>query len=111
MEVRFSRKRIAKLCSTSRGMVKEWGADCAKRLQQRLAELEAAETLDDMRALPGARCHESTGHRRGQLAVDLTHPYRLVFEPDHEPRPEKPDGGLDWRQVTRIVVIQVVDYH
>ena len=83
----------------------------ADKIQQRFAELQAAETLADMRALPGARCHELKGNLAGQLAVDLVHPDRLVFSPDHDPRPELPDGGLDWHQVTKIVVIGIGDYH
>jgi proteic killer suppression protein len=45
------------------------------------------------------------------LAVHLVHPKRLVFVPDHNPVPGKSDGGLDWAQVTRVLVTDVVDYH
>ncbi len=64
-----------------------------------------------MRALPQARCHELLGNRKGELAVDLKHPYRLIFEPANDPIPRKPDGGLDWTQVTAINILEVVDYH
>ena len=77
----------------------------------RLDQLQAADTLDDLAKLPGARCHELTADRKGQLAVDLVHPKRLIFMPDHDPTPEKPDGGLDWQKVTRAIVIEIVDYH
>jgi len=76
-----------------------------------LNELAAAETLEDMRQLPGARCHELAGDLTGQLAVDLAHPYRLVFSPDHDPLPTKDDGGLNWPEVTAICIESVVDYH
>ena len=33
------------------------------------------------------------------------------ISPGHDPRPEKEDGGLDWAQVTEIVVEEVIDYH
>jgi proteic killer suppression protein len=39
------------------------------------------------------------------------HPKRLIFEPDHETKPTKPDGGLDWQKVTRVLVLEIVDYH
>ena len=80
-------------------------------LQQRLAELAATETLGDLRNLPGARCHELTGDLKGCLAVDLQHPQRLIFEPDHDPCPVKPDGGLDWDQVKRVRILDIQDYH
>jgi proteic killer suppression protein len=63
-----------------------------------------------MRALPG-RCHQLTGDRPGQFAVDLRKQYRLVFEPDHDPVPMNTSGGIDWRAVSRIVIMEVVDYH
>ncbi len=88
-----------------------FGKPLAERLQQRLAELRAADTLEDIRRLPPARCHELSQNRQGQLAVDLVQPKRLIFEPDHNPMPRKPDGGLDWPHVTRIRVIEIIDYH
>jgi proteic killer suppression protein len=47
----------------------------------------------------------------GQLALDLDHPYRLIFEPADEPIPTKSDGGLDWNQVTAVRIIGVENYH
>jgi proteic killer suppression protein len=87
------------------------GVPDAKKLRQRLAELQAATTLEDMRSLPAARCHELTGDRKGQLAVDLVHPRRLIFEPDQMPSPTKKDSGLDWSRVTEIIIAEIVDYH
>ena len=83
----------------------------AEKIQQRLAELQAAVTLADMRDLPGARCHELKKNLAGKLAVDLVHPDRLIFSPDHAPSPKLPDGGLDWQQVTKIVIEGIGDYH
>ena len=111
MEIAFASKKVAKLCNSQKEMRADLGPRCAARLQQRLEELRAAVTLEDMRVLPGARCHELTQDRKGQLAVDLVHPRRLVFEPAHDPVPTKADGGLDWPEVTEIVIVEVVDYH
>lgn len=52
-----------------------------------------------------------TGDRAGQLSMDLDHPYRLIFTPDHDPYPKRPEGGLDWRQVTAINILGVEDTH
>ncbi|WP_435051706.1 type II toxin-antitoxin system RelE/ParE family toxin [Desulfolithobacter dissulfuricans] len=83
----------------------------ARKLQQRLMELKAASTLDDISRLPPARCHELTGNRKGQLSVDLEHPYRLLFVPAHNPLPTKEDGGVDWASITEIEIIGIVDTH
>lgn len=82
----------------------------AKKLQQRLVELAAANTLADMKGMPG-HCHELTANRKGQLALDLIQPNRLVFKPSHNPVPPDAGGGLDWAKVTRIIVLEIVDYH
>ncbi len=111
MEVSFSSWKMQKICNSPKEMQAKYGPRMARILQQRLSELTAADTLDDVRQLPAARCHELSGARKGQLAVDLVHPKRLIFRADHDPVPAKPDGGLDWTKVTRVLVIEVVDYH
>jgi toxin HigB-1 len=111
MEICFSSKKLRKLCNSEKEMRAKYGKPLAERLQQRLAEFRAADTLDDINRLPPARCHELSQDRKGQLAVDLVHPKRLIFEPDHYPLPCKPDGGLDWSHVTSICVIDIIDYH
>ncbi|MCL2266890.1 MAG: hypothetical protein FWC17_03890 [Treponema sp.] len=51
------------------------------------------------------------GKQKGMLSVDLDHPYRLLFVPDHDPVPLKSDGGLDWKQVTAITITEIEDTH
>ena len=111
MDVYFLTKSMQKCCSSDKAMRKKWGDRMAGKLQQRLMELRAADSLSDISHLPPARCHEMVGDRKGQLSVDLVHPYRLYFAPDHDPVPHKPDGGLDWSRVTRIVVLEIFDPH
>ena len=111
MDVRFESRSMQKACSSEKQMGKRWGEARARKLRQRLAELAAAETLEDLRGLPGARCHELRGDRKGQLSVDLVDPYRLIFNPDKDPLPRKPEGGLDWKQVTAVLVVEVADTH
>lgn len=110
MEVSFPSRRMQKRCSEEEVLQKYWGKN-ARKLKQRLMELRAATTLQDIGRTPPARCHELKGKRKGQLSVDLEHPYRLIFEPDHSPLPRRKDGGLDWESVTKVMVIEVVDTH
>ena len=111
MRIEFASKKMQKVCSSDKLMRKEWGEPVARKLQQRLAELDSFDTLSDAGQLPQIRCHELTGNRKGELAIDLVHPHRLIFRPSHEPLPTKADGGLDWKQVKAIVIVEVVDYH
>lgn len=84
----------------------------AEEVSARLQDLEAADTLEDLSPFPPTRVHPLKGNRAGQFAIDLVHPFRLVFIIDHEPVPSLPDKGVDRSAVTRIRVEDIgVDYH
>ena len=113
MDISFKSKKLEKEFNEGKRLEKVHGSIRAKKIRIRLKELRAASTLHDFwPPLKGpSRCHELTGGRKNQLSVDLDHPYRLIFEPDHSPIPFKSDGGLDWKQVTAILIIGVEDTH
>lgn len=111
MVIYFKTKKLQKLCSKGGEAIKKLGPRGGIKLQQRMMELQAASTLADISRVPPARCHELTGNRKGQLSVDLDHPYRLLFIPANDPLPEREDGGLDWSGVTEVEIIEVVDTH
>ena len=83
----------------------------ARKVNQRLKDLTEADNLAIMKTIPAARCHELTGDRKGELAVDVSGNYRMIFEPSNEPIPKKGDGGLNWDEVTKIQINEIEDYH
>ena len=109
MGVTFDDADLAGTFGNTRELRKRHGAVRAKKIEQRLKHLKAAETLAVMRSAPG-RCHELHGDRAGQLSLDLDHPYRLLFRPVGNPGPG-PGGGLDWSAVRAVVVIGIEDTH
>ena len=111
MRLYFKTKKLQKICSESNEAQKVFGRKMAKKLQQRLMELQAADCLEDISRVPPPRCHQLTGNRAGQLSVDLVHPYRLLFIPANDPIPKLDDGGLDWPRVTEVEIIGIVDTH
>jgi proteic killer suppression protein len=111
MVILFKTAKLQKECNNEKLMARRFGSKRAVLLKRRLSELVAFTALEDLRNLPQARCHELKGNLKGCLSVDLDHPYRLVFEPAHNPVPKKPDGGLDWSKVTEIKIIGVEDTH
>jgi proteic killer suppression protein len=111
VDVLFQDQKLAKVCNDQSQLLRKYGSIRAKLLRRRLDEFRAADNLEVMRYLPQVRCHELKGDKQGTLAVDLGHPYRLIFEPAINPIPRKSDGGLDWSQVTAIRVLTVEDYH
>ena len=114
MDITFKTKKLEKAFNESGQLETTHGTKRGKKIRIRMAELRAAKTLMDFwppKSPPG-RCHELTkGKNNGQLSVDLDHPYRLIFIPDHNPAPARAEGGLDWSQVTIIKIIGVEDTH
>ena len=110
MEIRFTSERLRDECNDSKALVRLYGKQGAKHLRRRLDDLAAAPNLEAMRPLPG-KCHELAGDRKGQLAMTVTGAKRLIFEPVDPDSARKPDGGLEWAQVTAVRILGVEDYH
>ena len=110
MQISFGKRRLQKTCEEHRALQREHGAACAKRVASRLADLEAASSLEDFRHLPGG-CHELDGDRDGQLALKLPDGKRLVIRPTADQLPVTDDGGLDWSAVESVEIVEIVDYH
>ena len=111
LEISFASGRLERTCNAETNLVRVYGPRRARAIQARLLTLEGAATLSEVPITPPERRHQLTGDRDEQFAVDITRLYRLVFVPDHDPIPRRPDGGIDTDQVTAIVITGVIDYH
>ena len=109
LEVSFADAGLAGMCRNERELIRKCGVVRAKKIQQRIKTLKAAETLADMRSLPG-RCHELHGDLAGHLSLDLDHPYRLLFRPVGDPG-LGPGSGLDWSAVSAVTIVGIADTH
>ena len=103
--------RVEKRLSDEKTLTRKYGSGQAKKIQQRLFELQAAEDLETLKTLPQIRAHELSGNRAGQISLDIKQPYRLLIKPDYEDPPRKDDGGLDWKKITKITIVKVEDTH
>ena len=75
-----------------------YGREMADKIHQRIDEITAADTVEMMIHFHIGRCHPLSQNRKGQYAVDLVHPNRLVFE-------KKGD------EIQIANVLEIVDYH
>lgn len=91
--------------------IKLWGTDNARKIRTRMSELMAAGNLSEIPYVPPARLHALTGNREGEFSVTVKEPFRIIFEPYHDPVPKTSDGGIDKAFVTQILIIEVVNYH
>jgi len=110
MEISYANSKIRKICTDDKAAQKVLGKAGTEVLRERLQQMFDAETLEKLRFSPGA-WHELIGDRKGQLACSLLKRVRLVFVPANDPLPVKPDGGLDWSEVTAVINLEIVDYH
>ena len=111
MDIAFRTRKLEKTFNSAVALQRAYGARMAKVIMIRLAVLRAARNLALVPTSRPERAHRLRGDRHDQYAVDLVHPYRLVFELDHAPLPRAEDGGVNAEQVTTIVIVEVSDYH
>ncbi|GEP97404.1 type II toxin-antitoxin system RelE/ParE family toxin [Chitinophaga cymbidii] len=110
MNITFADRKLGKLITNDRRLDQALGKIRADKLRLRLAQLQAAETLEDVRYLAGGY-HQLKNDRKGQWACDLDQPYRLVFKPHEDPIPMNDNGQCTWIEITGVEVLEIVNYH
>lgn len=107
MRVEYRTQKLKKQCEDPEKAQKDYGKSIGIRLTQRVGELQAATNLLDIKYNPSARLHRLKGTRVNEFAVDLVHPFRLIFTPILA------DGG-DMNKLESISIVrieEVADYH
>ena len=108
MQITYASKAIKRLCEEDKHQRKQLGEKRAKRLKNRLGELRAVENVSQLRL---GRPHGLTADRAGQYSVDLDGPMRLLFESTDQPPPTLSSGGIDWKQVSSVRLLEIGDTH
>ena len=110
MEITFRNKKLEKLANDYRKCQKEFGEIRAKLYHRRLQDLQNANTLDDVKYMPG-NYHDLVGNRKGKWGCDLDQPYRLVFEPHENPIPKDEHRWYIWSDIKGVEIIEIINYH
>ena len=110
MDVTYKTKELQKYAEDQKYSIKKLGDVRSKQYTRRISDLLAAETLEDVRYLPG-NYHELTGNRKGQWACSLDRNYRLIFEPHEKPIPTNESGQYIWCEIRGVEIDEIVDYH
>jgi proteic killer suppression protein len=110
MNISFGEKDLKKYANEDRLAIRKLGSKRAQVFKQRLDDLRAADTLEDVRHLPG-HYHELKENRKGQWSCDLDQPYRLIFIPHEDPIPTNTDGQYVWIEIRGVEVIEITNYH
>lgn len=87
-----------KRCVQSQAKQKKIWLSNGEKIHQRIDEIDASYTVEEMVQYHIGRCHPLKGNRKGQYAMDLVHPYRLIFEQIED-------------EIKIANVMEIVDYH
>ena len=98
MKIEYKNRSIEKVCTDAAVAEKKYGFEMTARIQQRIDQIQASETVEEMIRFKIGRCHPLQGNRKNQFAVDLVHPQRLVFE-------------KKGNEIQIANIIEIVDYH
>ncbi len=91
-----------------------YGAEMAKKIRTRVAELCAAESLADFWPPKSGpeRCHELKADLAGTFSVDVKHPYRMLFKATTDPsKSEFPNERDRWAAIKSIEILRIEDTH
>lgn len=110
MDISFQNNKLKKYAADYNKCIKKMGAVRAELYMKRLNDLYDAETLEDVRYLPG-HYHELVQDRKGQWACDLDQPYRLIFTPHERPIPTDENGKYMWIEIQAVEIIEIINYH
>ena len=86
LEITFKTNKLEKTCTIASETKKAYGNDMAELIHRRLDQIASADTIDILLIGRIGRCHalhdesHNRRKRKNQYAMDLTQPYRLVFE-------------------------------
>ena len=98
MDITYKSNKLEKVCTDAKVAERSYGKEMAEKIQMRIDDLAAADTIEMMMQFHIGRCHPLTNNRKRQYAMDLVHPYRLVFE-------------KHGNEIQIAHILEIVDYH
>jgi len=79
VEVRFRTRTLQKQYEVSAEAIRAHGEPVARKYILRVGIIKSARDIEELKRLPGLRCHELKGDRKGFWAINLTGFHRLIF--------------------------------
>ncbi len=101
MEISFRNNKDERFYQDEKALKSAYNPGMAKKVIQRIAELEAAANPQQLPS--NARFHEHQGQRKGLFSVDLVYPNRLIVRPtcDYE----------SYIEITSVEIYEIMDPH
>lgn len=98
MKLEFKSKKLQNICTNASVAEKEYGSRMAELIHQRIDEITAADTVEMLLKFRVGRCHALKGNLHGKYAMDLAHPFRLIFI----------KKGVE---IQVVKIVDIADYH
>ena len=98
LRITYKNNKLEKICTDHEVAEREFDKRMADKIRERINQLSAADSVEWLIQKRIGRCHPLVQNRKGQYAMDLVHPYRLVFKKENE-------------EIQIVKVIEIVDYH
>ena len=104
MQLAFDSEYLRSICENEAIAETGLGAEVARALKGRLADLVAATSVND---LPAGNPHMTEIGDTKCLVIGLPNDYQIICEANHTRNPLTASGNLDWDQVARIKVTRI----
>lgn len=98
LEIEYKSKKLAAICTNYTSAKREYGERMAIIIHQRIDELRSANSINMLIQFSIGRCHKLQGNRKNEYAMDLIHPYRLIFEHKNN-------------DIQLVKIVNIEDYH
>ena len=98
LEICFKNNKLEACCTDAREAIKKYSVEMAEKIHQRMEELRSIDSIEDLLQHKIGGCHQLKGKRKEQYAMNLVHPYRLVFIQEDT-------------TIQLVKIIDIVNYH
>jgi proteic killer suppression protein len=103
LEIAFQTRELRNLCEKERVAQRQLGRAVAEKLKNRLADIIAAEQVDEV--IAGSP--KIKGKLRDRIEINLGGGIRLVVCSNHHSPAVTKDGRVDWLHVSRLKVVHI----
>lgn len=98
MKVTYKSKKLEKICTDKQRSIKMYGIEMSNKIFSRIEQIKNSDSIKTLLMFQFGRCHALSNNRKGQYAMDLVHPYRLIFE-------------IKDNEIQIANILEIVDYH
>lgn len=108
MLISFDNRKIRKICEDEIEAQKEFGIQVSIKLQNRLADLAAANSVNDIII---GNPSELKNTPYSNYKVDLCNNYILIFAVNNINVSQNDDGSINWSEVNRIKILEIKEHY